>query len=84
VKDHDFILRCPTLSFRFFRKPIPRGFAEASAAAGRPLYDENSPIGTEVVLGPELVRSLVSQLNDRLPEYNRVIQMDTGSGGESE
>jgi hypothetical protein len=75
VKENDSQGRCPVLSLRFYHKPTyPHQFAQECAEAGRALYDENTPIGVEISLGPEAAQSLVEQIQAKWPEFIRVIQ----------
>ena len=39
----------------------PHQTAQESAESGRPLYDENTPIGVEINLGPEIADSLIEE-----------------------
>jgi hypothetical protein len=61
----------PMLSLRFYHKPASYEFAQKSADAGRPLYDEDTPIGVELNLGPELAKSLIEQMVGRWAELER-------------
>ena len=52
------------------------------AEAGRPAYDENTPIGTEISLGPEIAQSFIAQLKAKWPEFLKVVreQQEPDSG----
>jgi hypothetical protein len=54
----------PALSLRFYFKP------------SRLKVDEETPIGVEVTLAPELSLSLIQQLRDRWPDFEHLIQQD--------
>ena len=72
--ENDYEARSPLLSLRFYHKPIyPYQLTDRSAAEGRPLYDEDTPIGTRMDLGPEMVQSLIEQLQAKLPELLRIL-----------
>jgi hypothetical protein len=61
------------LSLRFFHKPTyPHEIANMSADAGRPLYDEDTPIGVELNLGPEIAQSLIDQIQAKWPDFVRI------------
>jgi hypothetical protein len=64
VKGRDPQARCPVLSFRFYYKP------DVSACP----YDDDTPIGVEVGLGPELAQSLYEQWRDKWPESVRAVK----------
>jgi hypothetical protein len=65
----------PMLSLRFYHKPdYPHQIAQESAEAGRPLYDDNTPIGVEINLGLEIAHSLIEQMQTQWPEFIRVLQ----------
>jgi len=75
VKEIDFEGRCPMLSLRFYHKPTyPHQIAQESAGAGRPLYDEDTPIGVEISLGSELAQSLNEQIQAKWQEFVRLSQ----------
>lgn len=71
VVGNDWQGHCPMLSLRFFHRPMPRHLAEQSAQAGRPLYDEDTPIGVAIDLGPEIAQSFIEQLQAKWPEFER-------------
>jgi len=72
----------PVLSLRFYNKPYPYELANSMAEAGRPAYDENTPIGTEISLGPEIAQSFIAQLKAKWPEFLKVVreQQEPDSG----
>ena len=78
VVDNDSQGRSPMLSLRFYYKPsYPHAVADRSAEAGRPLYDDDTPIGTEINLGPEMARSLVEQIQSKWPDFLKVVAADS-------
>ncbi len=63
------------LSLRFYNQPYYwYKVATESAQQGRPLFDADTPIGVEIDLGPELVQSLVQQLDAQLPRFFETVQ----------
>jgi hypothetical protein len=39
------------------------------AENGNPTYDDETPIGLEINLGPEIARSFIEQIQDQWPRY---------------
>jgi hypothetical protein len=70
VVENDWQGGGPMPSLRFYHKPtFSYQIAQESVEAGRPLYEEDTPIGVELSLGPEIARSLIEQLQEKWPEY---------------
>lgn len=77
VVESDWQGNCPVLSLRFYNKPFYSAkMADQSAEAGKPLYDENTQIGLELNLGPEIAQSLIDQINTKWPEYLQTLRPD--------
>jgi hypothetical protein len=64
LKPRDPKALCPVLSFRFYHKP------DSPACP----YDDDTPIGVEIKLGPELAQSIYEQLRDKWPKFLRAVQ----------
>lgn len=75
IKENDWQGRCPMLSLRFFNKPSYSGErARELAERGFPVYNDETPIGTEINLGPEIAQSLMEQLQAQWPQYVKTVQ----------
>jgi hypothetical protein len=75
VVEYDFDGRCPMLSLRFYYKPIYSGkMAQELADSGHPVVDDETPIGMEITLGPEMAQSLMEQLQAQWPQYLKTVQ----------
>jgi hypothetical protein len=74
VVENDWQGRCPMLSLRFYRNPTyTHQTAAESAEKGRPLYDEDTPMGIEINLGPEIARSFIEQIQAKWLDYPGVV-----------
>ena len=76
----------PALSLRFYVKPFyDHQTASELAEGGHPVCDAETPIGVEINLGPDLVQSLIGQINTQWPQYLQILQSqrdDDGTVGE--
>src|SRR4051812_27011739 len=70
--EFDWQGQAPALSVRFYNKPANGKWVREMDAQGHKQYEEGTPIGIEINLGPELANSLIEQLMTKWPEYLNV------------
>lgn len=74
VVESDWQGNCPVLSLRFYHKPTYSAEqAQRMAEGGNAPYDEQTPIGTEINLGPEIAQSLIEQIQAQWPQYLKTV-----------
>jgi hypothetical protein len=84
VVENDIDGRCPMMSLRFYAQPLPSHIAEEMGGRGEPAYVEGTPIGVEICLGPDLLQSVLQQMNEMCETFNRVLREQHAGDSESD